>query len=140
MLALFAGNPDEAGKRVYFATVIDGETLWMNEHVRWASDVIYGDLDEPTLLTIASSELDDVVQGQDGIMITPTLVRDVVNVVASSPLELVRVLAPNGARVAEQKCHADNATLHLGHLPAGVYLVEATTVNGNHTVRRIVKP
>ncbi len=135
-----AGNAEETGKRVYFATVIDGETMWMNEHVSWLSDIIYGDLDEPMQLTIASSELDGVRQSQDGITITPTLVRDVVTVIAGSPLQQVSVLAPNGACVARQKCLDNTATLHLEHLPAGVYLVEATTLGGTHTVRRIIKP
>ena len=42
--------------------------------------------------------------------------------------------------VARQKCLDNTATLHLEHLPAGVYLVEATTLGGTHTVRRIIKP
>jgi hypothetical protein len=139
-LLTVAGNADETGKKVYFATVIDNEVIWMNEYLQWGSDVVYGDLDEPQLLTIAYSGVNDVNALGNKISIYPTLVRDMIHVKSGSELLSVRVYSPNGSRVDEVKHVGDNHTsLNLSHLPTGVYLVEATTVNGTHAVTRIVK-
>ena len=51
-LLTIAGNADETGKSVRFATMIDGEIVWLCEQLTWISDWIYGDLDEPQILTI----------------------------------------------------------------------------------------
>ena len=139
-LLTVAGNAEETGKKVYFATVIDGEVVWMNEHLQWGSDVVYGDLDVPSIFTIANSGVNDVNAQNNQIVITPTLVHDMIYVKSGSELKSVRVFAPNGARLDEVSRISDNNTsLNLSHLPAGVYLVEATTVNGMHAVKRIVK-
>ena len=139
-LLTIAGNAEEMGKKVYFATVIEGEVLWMNEHLTWSSDVIYGDLETPTLLTLASSGVNDVSALNDHIVITPTLVRDMITVRSSTELETVRVFAPNGSRIDEMDgIHDMSTSLNLSHLPAGVYLVEATTAGGFRKVQRIVK-
>lgn len=139
-LLTVAGNAEETGKKVYFATVIDNEVVWMIEKLAWGSDVVYGDLDEPVVLTIATSGVDDVNASGNSIVITPTLVLDMVHVRSSNPLDKVRVFAPNGSRVDERAHIGDNqVSLNLSYLPAGVYLVEAITVNGNHAVKRIVK-
>ena len=101
---------------------------------------ILGDLDEPTALTIATSGVNDLAADSDGILISPTLVRDVVNVRAGSLLGVVAVYAASGACVARQTNINDNVTsLSIGDLPAGVYFVEAIAAGGNRVVKRVVK-
>ena len=139
-LLTIAGNAEETGKKVYFATVIDNEVVWTNEHLSWGSDAVYGDLDEPQILTIAHSGVNDVNALGNKIDIYPTLVRDMIHVQSGSELLSVRVYSPNGSRVDEVMHVGNNHTsLNLSHLPTGVYLVEATTINGNHAVTRVVK-
>lgn len=135
-----AGNADDTGKAVTFATVFDHETHAINEHLLWGSDVIYGDLDEPVILTVSITGVDDLRAAANGILITPTIVLDNIKVQAGSELKAVRVFAPNGSLVHEVKNMGDNvATLSLSHLPTGVYLVEAATVNGYRVTKRIIK-
>ena len=101
---------------------------------------ILGDLDEPTALTIATSGVNDLAADSDGILISPTLVRDVVNVRAGSLLESVTVYSTGGAQVARVSRIGDNAAqVDLSRLDAGVYFVEAVTATGNRVVKRIVK-
>ncbi len=52
-LLTIAGNADESGKSVRFATMINGEVVWLHEQLTWISDWIYGDLDEPQILTLS---------------------------------------------------------------------------------------
>ena len=135
-----AGNADDTGKAVTFATVFNHETHAINEHLLWGSDVIYGDLDEPVILTVSITGVDDLRAAANGILITPTIVLDNIKVQAGSELKAVRVFAPNGSLVHEVKNMGDNvATLSLSHLPTGVYLVEAATVNGYRVTKRIIK-
>ena len=123
-----------------FATVFNHETHAINEHLLWGSDVIYGDLDEPVILTVSITGVDDLRAAANGILITPTIVLDNIKVQAGSELKAVRVFAPNGSLVHEVKNMGDNvATLSLSHLPTGVYLVEAATVNGYRVTKRIIK-
>ena len=134
-----AGNAEETGAGVSFKTVIDGNVVGINEKLTWGSDMLYGDLDEPVKFTVASSGVDDIY-ATDGITITPTLVRDVVNVRSGSELASVTVYAVSGAVVVRETDLGDTTTsLRLGYLPSGVYLVEVTTVTGNHLIKRIVK-
>ena len=139
-LLTVAGNADESNTAVRFATMINGKVVWMREQLSWMSDAIYGDLDAPQQLTIPSNEnaVDDMF-ASGTILITPIVVRDVVRVRADEQLAQLRVFSVGGACL-ERRDVADNvATLNLSHLAPGVYLVEAATVNGNRTIKRIIK-
>ena len=139
-LLTVAGNTEETGQPVSFATIYKGELTALNETLAWGSDVIYGDLDEPVVLTISTSGVNDIDANVDGILITPTLVRDVVNVRAGSLLETVVVYSTGGGRVAQATHIGDNiATVNLSHLHAGIYFVEAITTGGHRAVKHIVK-
>ena len=96
--------------------------------------------DEPILLYVNTSGVNDLDAASDGIIITPTLVRDMVHVRSGSLLKMVAVYSPNGACLPANKDINDNVTsLNLGDLPTGVYLVEAITATGNRAIQRIVK-
>ena len=135
-----AGNAEESGKEVKFAVEIDGEPVMVDNTLNWGSDIIYGDLDEPILLYVNTSGVNDLDAASDEIIITPTLVRDMVHVRSGSLLKMVAVYSPNGACLTANKDINDNVTsLNLGDLPTGVYLVEAITATGNRAIQRIVK-
>ena len=138
-LLTIAGNAEETGKMVKFATIYQGETMWFNQQLQWQSDWIYGDLDEPTLFTLNPSGIDDVRIDASGITITPTVVTDVVNVRAGDLLQSVSLFAADGKRLQHIAPDDNNAQLNLGHLSDGVYFVEARTLSGAHAIKKIIK-
>ena len=139
-LLTVSGNAEESGQKVRFATIYDGEQVWFQEELPWVGDIIYGDLDEPQVLNLNLSGITDVGADAGGIIITPTLVRDVVNVRSGSLLGVVAVYTAGGACVARHTNINDNVTsLNIGDLPAGVYFVEAVAAGGNRVVKRVVK-
>ena len=137
-LLTIAGNADETGKPVRFATVYGGETMWFDEELQWQSDWIYGDLDEPQVLHLKVSGIDDMA-ARSGIVVSPTMVTDVVNVVAGDQLASVSLYSASG-KLLQRFAPGDNhATLNMSHLFSGVYLIEATTQSGARATKRIVK-
>ena len=135
-----AGNAEEAGSEVSFRTVINGEVVNINEKLAWGSDMLYGDLDEPVKLTVSSTGVEDITKLTDGIVITPTIVRDMIHVRSGSLLKAVVIYSMNGTAVEMvQDINNNEAVVNMCNVPAGVYMVEAVTVNGNHVVKRIVK-
>ena len=139
-LFTIAGNAEETGQNVTFATVIDGQIVKINEQLPWVSDIIYGDLDEPVLLTVGSSGVIDIQALESSITITPTLVRDVINVRSDALLQSVAVYSSTGSMVQRLSHVNENAvSINLGHVAAGVYFVEATTLDGNRVVKQIIK-
>ena len=139
-LFTIAGNAEETGRNVTFATVIDGQIVNINEQLPWVSDIIYGDLDEPVLLTIGSSGVHDIQAVATSITIAPTLVRDVVQVRSDALLNSVTVYSSSGSTVARLTQINDNAvSINLNHLAAGVYFIEATAIDGYRVVTQIIK-
>lgn len=139
-LLTIAGNAEEAGAEVSFATEIDGQVVPINEKLVWFSDAIYGDLDDPQIFTLNVSGIDGVRVDGNCITITPTLVRDMINVRSSGTLESVRVHSASGALVEKlEKIDDSKASLNLSHLAAGVYFVIATGTDGGQVTKRIVK-
>ncbi len=137
-LLTIAGNAEETGKTVRFATVYGGETMWFDEELPWRGDWIYGDLDEPQLLHLKVSGINDVA-AHSGIMVSPTVVTDVVHVEAGDLLTSVSLYSASG-KLLQRLAPGDNhATLNMSYLFSGVYLVEATTQSGARTTKRIVK-
>ena len=123
-----------------FATEIDGQVVPINEKLAWFSDAIYGDLDDPQIFTLNVSGIDGVRVDGNCITITPTLVRDMINVRSSGTLESVRVHSASGALVEKlEKIDDSKASLNLSHLAAGVYFVIATGTDGGQVTKRIVK-
>ena len=133
-----AGNADETGKTVKFATVYQGETMWFDEELQWQSDWIYGDLDEPTSLHLKVSGIDDVTTAS-GITIAPAVVTDVVNVRAGDLLKSVSLYAADGKRLLRIAPDANNAQLDMSHMSDGVYFVEALTHSGARAIKKIIK-
>ncbi len=134
------GNANESSLSASFATVIDGKQIPIEEKLPWGSDIIHGDLDNPVLFHVKTTGVNDIDADSDGIIITPTVVRDVVNVRSGSLLGVVAVYSAGGACVARQTNINDNVTsLSIGDLPAGVYFVEAIAASGNRVVKRVVK-
>ena len=134
------GNAVEAGSEVTFATIINDEVVPINETVTWGSDVIYGDLDNPVIFTIKTSGVTDTPAGGDRIVITPTLVRDMIHVRAGGELASVAVFTTNGSCVDLRQDINDNTlSLNLSHLQQGFYLIEAVTKNGAKVIKRFVK-
>ncbi len=139
-LLTIAGNASEGGQEVTFATVYKDKVVKLNETLTWYSDVIYGDLDEPTKLTISTSGIDEVQENDGRIVITPTIVRDLVKVHSGSLLKSVEVYSASGAMVEQVANIGDNmVSVNLSHLPNGVYFVEAVTLDNNKAVKRILK-
>ncbi len=139
-LFTIAGNAEETGQKVTFATVINGETIKFNEQLSWVSDIIYGDLDDPVLLTVGSSGVHDVQALSASITITPTLVQDVVNVRSDALLQTVTVYSSSGSIVQRVSQAGDHVvSINLSHVSAGVYFVEATTTDGYRVVKEIIK-
>ena len=137
-LLTVAGNADEAGKAVRFATIDNGELVWFAEELSWLSDWIYGDLDEPQVLDLSTSGIYDMTS-RSSIMIWPTLVSDVINVSADDMLKSVKVYSVNGAQVNSFSLDDNRATLDLSHLVKGVYFVEARTDSGVRSIKQIIK-
>ena len=141
-LLTIAGNAEEAGEPVTFATVVGSKTVTATETLPWVSDVIYGDLDNPMQFTVKTTGTDDIddINATYGIVISPTIVRDVVTVRSQAVVQQVNVYMANGCLVEHRKRVNDDAvTINLSHLPAGVYFVEAVAQNGYRVVKRIVK-
>ena len=136
-LLTVAGNAEEAGKTVRFATLYNGETAWFNEELQWLSDWIYGNLEEPQLLTLGKTGIDDI--NTTAITITPTLVVDVLKVRAGDRIKSVNVYSVNGMLMDRFNPDDTRAELDLSHLFSGVYFVEACTDRGARTVKRIIK-
>lgn len=134
-----AGNADEAGKPVRFATMYDGQILWFDEQLQWRSDWIYGDLDEPQIFMLPTSGISDINSDEIAITITPAIVTDVVNVHASDMIKSVSVFSVNGAQLLSVNPDAGDAVLNLSHLSAGVYFVEARTHSGARAIKQIIK-
>ena len=137
-LLTIAGNADEAGKSVRFATIYNGEMVWFSEKLSWISDWIYGDLDNPQLLDLETAGIYDVVSSSS-IIITPTIVTDVVHVSADNNLKQVNLYSVNGTLLERFMPDDNHATLDLSHLISGVYFVEASTENGIREVKQIIK-
>ena len=139
-LLTIAGNASEGGQEVTFATVYKDKVVKLNETLTWYSDVIYGDLDEPTKLTISTSGIDEVQEADGRIVITPAIVRDLVKVHSGSLLKSVEVYSANGALVEKVANIGDNMiSVNLSHLPDGIYFVSAVTLDNNKAVKRILK-
>ena len=134
-----AGNAEEAGKTVRFATMYNNEITWFDEQLQWRSDWIYGDLDEPLIFHLPSSGIIDVNGDVNTIVITPTIVTDVINVYSGDWIESVNVFSASGALVARVTPGDDKAVLNLSHLASGVYFVEARTYSGVRAVKQIIK-
>ena len=132
-----AGNADEAGKTVRFATVYNGEVVWFDEKLQWLSDWIYGDLDEPQVFKLNTSGISDVNVG--GITISPAIVTDVINVRAAESLKRVDVYSVSGQLLESHNPDDTHTTLNLSHLTEGVYLVQACTQTGTRAVKQIIK-
>ena len=134
-----AGNADEAGKTVRFATIYGGQLLWFDEKLQWRSDWIYGDLDEPQILNISTSGIHDIMNDDATITINPAIVTDVVNVHANDRIKSVSVFSVNGAQIVSVTPDDNDAVLNLSHLASGVYFVEARTYSGTRAVKQIIK-
>ena len=138
-LLTIAGNADEAGKNVYFATVYGGEKVWFVERLQWLSDWIYGDLEQPHLFDIDKTSGIDGVISSSSISITPAVVTDVINVRAGDILQEVNVYNVNGKLLDHFTPDDNQATLNLSHLIDGVYFIEARTLNGSRAIKQILK-
>ena len=134
-----AGNADEAGKTVRFATVYNGEERWFSEQLQWLSDWIYGDLDEPQVLDLNNTSAIENVTAPSGITITPAVVTDVINVRASDILKEVNIYSINGKLIDKFTPDNNEATFSVSHLIDGVYFVEARTTTGARAVKQIIK-
>ena len=134
-----AGNAEDTGQKVTFATVVNGEIVKINEQLPWVSDIIYGDLDEPVLLTVGSSGVNDIQTATTDITITPTIVVDVINVRADDILKEVNVYSVNGSLLNSFSVDDNQVTLNLSHLIQGVYFVEARTQSGTQAIKEILK-
>ncbi len=139
-LLTIAGNADEMGKYVKFATMIEGQIVTINEQLPWVSDIIYGDLDEPVLLTVGSSGVNDIQVMNSNITVTPTLVKDAIQVRSDALLGSVTVYSVSGSIVVRLSQINENAvSISLDHVSAGVYFVEAMTTDGYRVVKQIIK-
>ena len=138
-LLTVAGNADEAGKTVHFATIYNGQRVWFAERLQWLSDWIYGDLDQPQILDLENTSAVDNVMALTTITITPTAVTDVINVRASDIVKEVKVYSISGKVMNRFSTDNNEVTLNLGHLAAGVYFVEARTQNDSRTIEQIIK-
>ena len=134
-----AGNADEAGKVVHFATIWGGRQVWFAEQLPWLSDVIYGDLEQPRVFDLQGASAVAYVKASTTITVTPTLVSDVIRVSAGDILRQVNIYALDGKCFDRFAPDADHATFNLSHLAAGTYFVEAITQSGQRAVQQIVK-
>ena len=137
-LLTVAGNADEAGKPVHFATIYNGEKVWFAEELQWLSDWIYGDLDEPQLFDLETSGINNVI-ASSSIIISPAVVTDVINVTAGDIINEVNVYSVNGSLLDKFTIDDNHATLNLSHLNDGVYFVEARTYSGSRAIKQIIK-
>ena len=138
-LLTVAGNADEAGKTVRFATVYNGDEVWFSEELQWLSDWIYGDLDEPQVFDLNNTSAIENVISSSRIVITPAVVTDVINVKAGDILSEVNVYSFNGKLIDRFTPDNNQATFNLSHLIDGVYFVEARTYTGARAVKQIIK-
>ena len=138
-LLTIAGNADEAGKTVYFATLWGGEKVWFAERLQWLSDWIYGDLEQPQVFDLNNTSGVANVMASTSITITPTVVTDVINVRAGDLLGEVKVYTLDGKCVDKFTLDDNQATLNLSSLIAGIYFVEATTQSGQRVIQQIIK-
>ena len=138
-LLTIAGNADEAGKNVSFATVYGGEKVWFVERLQWLSDWIYGDLEQPHLFDIDKTSGIDGVISSSSISITPAVVTDVINVRAGDILQEVNVYNVNGKLLDHFTPDDNQATFNLSHLIDGVYFIEARSHNGSRAIKKILK-
>lgn len=134
-----AGNADEAGKTVRFATIYNGEQRWFSEELQWLSDWIYGDLDEPQLLDLNNTSAIETVTASSSITISPAVVTDVINVSAGDILKEVKVYSINGSLIDSFTVDDNRVTLSLSHLLDGVYFIEARTHSGSRAIKQILK-
>ena len=138
-LLTVAGNADEAGKTVRFATIYNGEERWFSEQLQWLSDWIYGDLDEPQILDLNNTSAIENVIASSSIVITPAVVTDVINVRAGDILKEVNIYSINGKLIDKFTPDNNDATFSVSHLIDGVYFVEARTATGARAVKQIIK-
>ena len=138
-LLTVAGNADEAGKTVRFATFLNGEQRWFSEQLQWLSDWIYGDLDEPQILDLNNTSAIENVIASSSIVITPAVVTDVINVRAGDILKEVNIYSINGKLIDKFTPDNNEATFSVSHLIDGVYFVEARTATGARAVKQIIK-
>ena len=134
-----AGNADEAGKTVRFATIYNGEEVWFSEELQWLSDWIYGDLDEPQVLDLNNTSGIGNVISSSSIIISPAIVQDVINVRAGDILKEVNVYSVNGKLLDHFTLDDNHATFNLSHLLDGVYFIEARTQSGSRAIKQVLK-
>ena len=138
-LLTVAGNADEAGKLVRFATIYNGDEVWFSEELPWLSDWIYGDLDEPQVFDLNNTSAIDNVISSSSIIISPAVVVDVINVRAGDIIKEVNVYSINGKLIDKFTPDSNEAALNLSHLIDGVYFVEARTYSGARAIKQILK-
>ena len=139
-LLTVAGNAEEAGKNVRFATFYKNEILWFDEQLQWQSDWIYGDLEEPMIFNIQTSGVEDIMSPSSAkITITPAIVVDVVNVRADDNLLSARLYSASGAVISVFNLNGHEATLNLDNLIDGAYFIEVSTINGARAIKKILK-
>ena len=134
-----AGNAEEASKTVRFATIYNGEEVWFNEKLQWLSDWIYGDLDEPQLFDLDNTSGIDDVTASSSIIISPSVVTDVVNVVSGELLSSVTVYSINGQIIKRVTPDNNRVSVDMRNLIEGVYIIEARTRSGLSAIKQIIK-
>jgi hypothetical protein len=133
-----AANAEEAGKLVNFRTFYDGEVKAIQENVEFMSDAIDGDPENPVTLTIGNGlGIDEMLYA--GINITPVKTQRMVHVSSEKPLRNVDVFSTVGMQVKSLPVHGNQTDIDLLTLADGVYLVKAVDLEGNMTVKRIIK-
>jgi hypothetical protein len=140
-LLTVAGNAEETGKNVRFATIYEDKVLWFDNQLQWQSDWIYGDLDDPQIFNITTSGVDDIAGAASSarITITPAIVTDVVNVRADDVLHSARLYSASGALISVFSINGHEATLNMSSLIDGAYFVEVSTVSGTRAIKKILK-
>ncbi len=133
-----AANAEESGKLVKFRTFYDNEVREIVETSHFVSDIIEGDPENPTSLTIGNA-LGIKEQFVNDITIAPNKTQRMVFVRSQNKLRSVEIFSTMGALLQSTEVDNDKADLDLLTLPDGLYIVKVVDKNGNECVKRVIK-
>jgi len=95
---------------------------------------------EPSVLTAEfSTGVQWQAQEQEAMRLLPNPVNDELRISANSSIATLRIISADGREVLAQALRAANASISVGHLRAGAYLLIAAFTDGTEARERFIK-
>lgn len=117
----------------------DGEIVTALQKMHYRDNAMLGTIDEPYIINLsATTGITEIGYGE--VNIAPRRTSQNVTVTSGSVIKTINVFNMQGHLVkAEKPTDSNRATVDMGSMPSGIYIVDVLTADGKHTKARIVK-